>query len=317
MIEHNNSQAANAVLMIRPHAFFSNPLTAESNRFQGQTNLSKDEQQALALREFDDFVLILKTAGVEVIQCLDTPLPLTPDAIFPNNWISFHHDGSVILYPMEAENRRTERRRDIIDQLSEKNNYLVSKIIDLSHHEKQGRYLEGTGSMVMDHQNQIIYACRSSRTDLSVLNEFAKVINYSTIAFDATDQNGDLIYHTNVMMSIGNTLSIVCLEAIAAIEQREMVVNSLQTNNRELLELTLEQMEAFAGNMLEVRSSSGVKLLVMSKQARHSLTREQVKIIESHVKIISAPLNNIEASAGGSARCMLAEIYLPKKEKNA
>jgi hypothetical protein len=150
-----------------------------------------------------------------------------------------------------------------------------------------------------------------------VLNEFAKVINYSTIAFDATDQNGDLIYHTNVMMSIGNTLAIVCLEAIAAIEQREMVVNSLQTNNRELLELTLEQMEAFAGNMLEVRSSSGVKLLVMSKQARHSLTREQVKIIESHVKIISAPLNNIEASAGGSARCMLAEIYLPKKEKNA
>ena len=317
MIKHNNSQAANAVLMIRPYAFFSNPLTAESNRFQGQTNLSKDEQQALALREFDDFVLILKTAGVEVIQCLDTRLPLTPDAIFPNNWISFHHDGSVILYPMEAENRRTERRRDIIDQLSEKNNYLVNKIIDLSHHEKQGRYLEGTGSMVMDHQNQIIYACRSSRTDLSVLNEFAKVINYSTIAFDATDQNGDLIYHTNVMMSIGNTLSIVCLEAIAAIEQREMVVNSLQTNNRELLELTLEQMEAFAGNMLEVRSSSGVKLLVMSKQARHSLTREQVKIIESHVKIISAPLNNIEASAGGSARCMLAEIYLPKKEKNA
>ena len=150
-----------------------------------------------------------------------------------------------------------------------------------------------------------------------MLNEFAKVINYSTIAFDATDQNGDLIYHTNVMMSIGNTLSIVCLEAIAAIEQREVVVNSLQTNNRELLELTLEQMEAFAGNMLEVRSSSGVKLLVMSKQARHSLTREQVKIIESHVKIISAPLNNIEASAGGSARCMLAEIYLPKKEKNA
>ena len=161
MIEHNNSQAANAVLMIRPHAFFSNPLTAESNRFQGQTNLSKDEQQALALREFDDFVLILKTAVVEVIQCLDTPLPLTPDAIFPNNWISFHHDGSVILYPMEAENRRTERRRDIIDHLSEKNNYLVSKIIDLSHHEKQGRYLDGTGSMVMDHQNQIIYACRS------------------------------------------------------------------------------------------------------------------------------------------------------------
>ena len=150
-----------------------------------------------------------------------------------------------------------------------------------------------------------------------MLNEFAKVINYSTIAFDATDQNGDLIYHTNVMMSIGNTLAIVCLEAIAAIEQREMVVNSLQTSNRELLELTLEQMEAFAGNMLEVRSSSGVKLLVMSKQAKHSLTREQVKIIESHVKIISTPLNNIEASAGGSARCMLAEIYLPKKEKNA
>tara|TARA_B100001059_G_C17746719_1_gene534762 strand:+ start:92 stop:1045 length:954 start_codon:yes stop_codon:yes gene_type:complete len=317
MIKNNYFQAANAVLMIRPCAFFSNPLTAESNRFQGQTHLSKDEQQAQAIREFDNFVQVLETAGIEVFQFLDTPLPVTPDAIFPNNWISFHHNGTVILYPMEAENRRSERRKDIIHQLNKNNNYLVSKIIDLSHYEKQGRYLEGTGSMVMDHPNQTIYACRSSRTDLGVLDELAKEINYTVISFDATDQNGDLIYHTNVMMSIGNNLSIVCLDAIASLEQQKLVSSSLQTNKRELLELTSEQMAAFAGNMLEVRTSSGVELLVMSEQARQSLTCAQIKKIEEYVKIISSPLNNIEASAGGSARCMLAEIYLPKLEKNA
>ena len=308
MIEHNNSQAANAVLMIRPYAFFSNPLTAESNRFQGQTNLSKDEQQALALREFDDFVLILKTAGVEVIQCLDTPLPLTPDAIFPNNWISFHHDGSVILYPMEAENRRTERRRDIIDQLSEKNNYLVSKIIDLSHHEKQGRYLEGTGSMVMDHQNQIIYACRSSRTDLSVLNEFAKVINYSTIAFDATDQNGDLIYHTNVMMSIGDKFAAVCLESIDDRSERENVKNELIDSGKELILLSEKQVENFAGNMLLLKNSNG-PLLVMSTSAYKSLTIKQKNKFNNHAEILHSDIRTIEMLGGGSVRCMLAEIF--------
>jgi|TARA_B110000263_G_scaffold230789_1_gene225562 hypothetical protein len=305
---------ANAVLMVRPCHFFSNPQTAASNRFQGQSVLSKKEQQSRATKEFDNFVIILEAAGIEVIQFDDTAIPETPDAIFPNNWVSFHHNGSVVIYPMEAKNRRTERRIDIIDALSMHYNFQVTETLNLTHYEKHDKFLEGTGSMVMDHNNRIIYACRSSRTNLEVVSDLSKKLNYSTITFDATDRFGDPIYHTNVMMSVGNKLAIICLDTINLIEEKNSLLKSLKANNTEVLLLSIPQMEAFAGNMLALESSSGEPLLVMSEQAKESLDEKQIICIEKYAKIISAPLNSIEASAGGSARCMLAEIYLPKKE---
>ena len=316
MIRSTIPRLANAVMMIRPCQFFSNPQTAASNRFQGQSNLSKEEQQSYAIDEFDNFVTILEDAGIEVIQFNDTVNPVTPDAIFPNNWISFHHDGSVVLYPMEAKNRRTERRMDIIDTLSTRYNFNVKEIIDLTEHENENQYLEGTGSMVMDHTNRIIYACRSSRTNLLLLSDLAEKMDYSVVTFDATDRFGDLIYHTNVIMSVGRDLAIVCLDTICSDKEKSMLLESLKVNNKGVLILSMSQMESFAGNMLELQSSSGETLLIMSEQAKQSLLDKQVSSIEKYAKIISAPLNNIEASAGGSARCMLAEIHLPKKESS-
>ena len=313
MIRDITPRPANAVLMIRPCQFFSNPQTAASNRFQGQSNLSKEDQQNTAIEEFDNFVTTLKGAGIEVIQFNDTKTPVTPDAIFPNNWISFHHDGNVVLYPMEAMNRRTERRLDIIDTLSAHYNFSVKKVIDLTEHEEQSRYLEGTGSMVMDHTNRIIYACRSSRTNLTVLSDLAEKLHYSMITFNATDRLGDPIYHTNVMMSIGQEMAIICLDAIDSDKEKTMLLASLEAKNNSVLRLSMSQVESFAGNMLELQTLSGETVLVMSEQAKHSLLAEQIYTIEQYAKIISVPLNNIEASAGGSARCMLAEIHLPKK----
>ena len=314
MTSRTTRQKANAVLMIRPYHFYSNPQTAASNRFQGQTILSKKDQQSYAVAEFDNFVSILESAGITVIQFDDTALPETPDSIFPNNWVSFHHDGLVVLYPMEAKNRRTERRIDIIDALSSRYNFEVREILDLSNYETRDMFLEGTGSMVMDHKNRIIYACRSSRTNLKVLSDLVNRINYVSVTFNAIDRYGDPIYHTNVMMNIGEELAIVCLDSVSLIDEKNSLLESLKANNSEVLLLSVAQMEAFAGNMLELESSNGESVLIMSEQARESLDEKQIICIEKHVKIISAPLNNIEASAGGSARCMLAEIYLPKKE---
>lgn len=312
MSADRESQLASTVLMIRPCRFESNPLTALSNRFQGKSAATADEQQHLAEQEFAALQRLLTENGLRVIAVDDTPEPHTPDAIFPNNWISFHADGTVVLYPMEAANRRTERRHDVVDTLADRHGFQVHTIVDLTHHELEGHYLEGTGSMVLDRTNRIAYACLSSRTHLHALGEFAQRLDYEVLAFDAIDRDGRQIYHTNVMMNVGESMSVLCAQSIARAEQRQAVMQSLAASGHETIELSFDQMEAFAGNMLELRADSGENILVMSAQARRSLTASQIADIERHARIVSSPIDNIEASAGGSVRCMLAEVHLPR-----
>ena len=297
--------------MIRPVRFESNPLTAASNLFQGRNESSPEQQQIDAEAEFNSLAAALEAGGITVVQVDDTAEPHTPDAIFPNNWVSFHADGTVVLYPMEAPNRRTERRQDIIDTLAHQYGFQVREIVDFSHHEQNERFLEGTGSLVLDRVNRIAYACLSSRTHLDVLGEFAQRLDYEVVAFDAVDGNGAPIYHTNVVMNVGEELAVICDDAIPRDDQREAVMQSLAATGHEVLTLTFDQMDSFAGNMLELRSSSGERIIAMSEQARESLTESQLEAISAYAQIISAPIENIESTAGGSVRCMLAEIHLP------
>jgi hypothetical protein len=305
------SQLTSTVMMIRPARFESNPLTAASNRFQGKSSSSPEEQHAIALREFDGLVFALREAGIEVIVVDDTVEPHTPDAIFPNNWISMHADGRVVLYPMEAENRRTERRSDIIDYLNKHARRQVTEVIDLSAHENAGHFLEGTGSMVLDRANHVAYACISSRTHLDPLGEFAQRMGYDVVAFDAVDSAAVPIYHTNVLMNVGEHLAVICAEAIPRDEQRNAVLARLRETGHDILELTYAQLDAFAGNMLELRNNKGERVLAMSQQAYDSLNEEQRATLAANARIVSAPIDNIESSAGGSVRCMLAEVHLP------
>jgi len=298
--------------MIRPVRFESNPLTAESNRFQGRNASTPAQQQIDAEAEFDALAAALEASGITVVQVDDTPEPHTPDAIFPNNWVSFHADGTVVLYPMEAPNRRTERRPDIIELLASQYGFQVREIVDFSHHEQHGHFLEGTGSLVLDRVNRIAYACLSSRTHLDALGEFAQRMDYEVVAFDAVDRDGTPIYHTNVLMNVGEELAVICDEAIPRDDQREAVMQSLEGTGHKVLSLTFDQMDSFAGNMLELRSASGQRVMAMSEQARESLTESQLETISDYARIVSAPIENIESSAGGSVRCMLAEIHLPK-----
>ena len=310
MTEHE-SQLATTVLMIRPARFESNPLTAASNRFQGATTLSPDEQQQQASDQFAALVEALESAGVHVVVVDDTPEPHTPDSVFPNNWVSFHADGTAVLYPMEAENRRTERRRDVFDVLNDEHGFRVSQVIDLTDHESRGHYLEGTGSMVLDRVNHVAYACISSRTHLDPLGDFGQQLDYEIVAFDALDRDGHAIYHTNVLMNVGEALAVVCAEAIPDAEQREAVVARLASSGRRVLELSFDQLDAFAGNMLELRAADGARVVAMSEQAWNSLTPDQQSAFESNGRLVIADIADIEASAGGSVRCMLAEVHLP------
>jgi len=312
MTSKKESQLASAVLMIRPVRFESNPHTAASNKFQGK-NLSSPEQQQLdAAKEFDGLKAALESNGIQVIQINDTDEPHTPDAIFPNNWVSFHADGTVVLYPMEAPNRRTERRADVIDALSGQYGFQVREILDLSAHENDGKYLEGTGSLVLDRANHIAYACLSSRTHLEALGDFAQRMDYKVVAFEAVDRDGTVIYHTNVLMNVGEELAVICDEAITREDQREAVIKRLNDTGHDVIRLSFDQMDAFAGNMLELRSASGERVIAMSEQARQSLTESQLDRIEANARIMSVPIDRIESSAGGSVRCMLAEVHLQR-----
>ncbi len=300
--------------MIRPARFESNPLTAESNRFQGKTSATPAEQQAQALTEFDALVVALGDNGINVIVVDDTAKPHTPDSIFPNNWVSFHADGRVVLYPMEASNRRTERRVDIVESMGSEHGFHLSEIVDLSHHEKNEHYLEGTGSMVLDRVNRIAYACLSTRTQMDALGDFAQRMDYDVVAFDALDRDGAPIYHTNVLMNIGEKVAVICSEAIARDDQREAVLERLSDTGHEIVNLSYDQMDAFAGNMLELRTNGGERLIAMSQQALESLNETQLAILNENGGVLSAPIDNIESSAGGSVRCMLAEIHLPQRD---
>jgi len=315
MTEPSESQLASAVLMIRPVRFESNPHTAASNRFQGKNPDSPAQQQKDAEREFSGLQRTLEAAGVTVVPFDDTAEPHTPDAIFPNNWVSFHADGTVVLYPMMAPNRRTERRPDIIESLADDYGFLVREIVDLSGHEKNGHYLEGTGSLVLDRVNRVAYACLSPRTGLEVLGDFAQRMDYEVVAFDAVDRDGAAIYHTNVLMNVGEEVAVICAEAIPRDDQRQAVCSSLESTGHRVVEISYDQMDAFAGNMLELRSASGERIVAMSEQARRSLDEDQLAAIEASARIVSAPIDRIESSAGGSVRCMLAEIHLPRDRK--
>ncbi len=307
-------QLASAVLMIRPTRFQNNPLTAESNSFMVEPDASPAAQQALARKEFEALVAALRDVGVDVYVYDDTPEPHTPDSVFPNNWVSLHADGRVVLYPMEAENRRTERRLDIIESLDRDHGFFVRDVVDLSHHEQEGHFLEGTGSMVLDRVNRIAYACLSSRTHLDVLGDFAQRMDYEVIAFDAVDRDGVPIYHTNVLMSVGESIAVVCEEALVDEDQRQAVLDSLRGTGHRILSISYAQLEAFAGNMMELCNAAGEAVVAMSQQAYNSLNQKQKDILQANGHIVASPIDNIELSAGGSVRCMLAEIHLPRSQ---
>ncbi|MCK5325608.1 MAG: amidinotransferase [Woeseiaceae bacterium] len=300
--------------MIRPVRFESNPETAASNRFQGKTAAAPEEQHRAALQQFEDLAAALRANGIDVIIVDDTLEPHTPDSIFPNNWVSFHADGRVVLYPMEAENRRTERRMDIVEHLDAQLGFQVSEIVDLSHHESRGHYLEGTGSMVLDRVNRVAYACLSSRTQLDALGDFAQRMDYDVVAFDAVDRDGVPIYHTNVLMNIGEEIAVICDAAIARDDQKQAVLERLRSTGHEVVSLDFAQLEAFAGNMLELRGADGERVLAMSQQAYDSLHDEQRALLGDNARIVTADIGDIESSAGGSVRCMLAEVHLPRAE---
>lgn len=308
------SQATSTILMIRPVQFSYNEETAESNTFQDEStaDLALKTTQTKALKEFDEMVDRLRLAGVNVIVYNDTAETYTPDSIFPNNWVSFHASGKVVLYPMQAENRRIERRMDIIDDL--RKSFSVEVIFDFSHYEKEGLFLEGTGSLILDRMHRVAYACLSTRTDLVVLNAWKKQMNgYETVVFKAFGKDGLPIYHTNVMMCMGNTFVVICLEAVTDLDERLALKAKLETTNKNIIEISMEQMASFAGNMLLVQKESGGHLLVMSQSAYGSLTRAQILELEEYAELISFDLSMIETCGGGSARCMMAEVHLPKK----
>lgn len=295
--------------MIRPVDFKFNQQTAGNNKFQVAS--TESNVQKLALEEFDGFVALLRKNEVDVTVVDDTLQPETPDSIFPNNWVSFHEDGSVYLYPMFSKNRRQERRSEILDDLKDK--FKINHVTDISFYEQQVAFLEGTGSMVLDRVNKFAYACLSVRTDEEVLNNFCILSGYNPVSFQAVDGSNFPIYHTNVMMCIGDKFAVICMDSIPNAKEREKVALSLIDSGKEIIEISLEQMNRFAGNMLQVSNTKGESLLVMSEQAYLSLNAAQIAKLQQYSRIIYAPIYTIEKNGGGSARCMLAEIHLPKK----
>lgn len=301
-------QTTFSVLMIRPVNFAYNIETAASNAFQSEI-IGNDQQtiQDQALKEFNNFVDTLERAGIDVCVFDDTKEPFTPDSIFPNNWITTHEDGRIVLFPMEAPVRRKERRNDIVDFL--KARYDLPRIIDLSILEQQQSYLEGTGSMVLDRPNKVIYACLSSRTSVRALETFAEEMGYKVISFKATDANGTPIYHTNVMMALGTDLAVVCLDAISNTDDLDRVTSELVGAGKTIINISMQQMEMFAGNMLELRTRTGEKIIILSSSAYNALTAGQKHIMEQAVQLLPVDIQTIEKVGGGSARCMLAEIF--------
>lgn len=303
-----------SLLMIRPIAFNYNQQTAEDNAFQTAPDAStpQSEISTLAQQEFDEFVTRLRAHHVNVIEVQDTLEPHTPDSIFPNNWISVIPEGKLCLYPMYAQNRRDERKPNVIETI--KNHFDITDNLDFSCYEKDNVFLEGTGSMILDHENKIAYACHSIRTDQQLLDQWCNHYGYKAVGFDATDMNDKDIYHTNVMMCLADTYAVICLESIKDIKQKELVIDKLIQTGKEIIEISLEQMNKFAGNMLQVRDKLNKTHLVMSEQAYNSLNNHQKQRLNALDHIIHVPLYTIETNGGGSARCMMAEIHAKPKE---
>ena len=300
-------QTTSHILMIRPVNFEFNAETAGNNAFQIKSNT--EDVHSKALKEFNEFVSLLRKNDVDIIVVDDTPAPHTPDSLFPNNWISFHHDGTILLYPMYASNRRAERKEHVLEKIYTR--FKVTNKIDLSYNEKTDLFLEGTGSMVLDRENRIAFACLSQRTNKKVLDEFCEKMNYKAVVFNSVDDDGLPIYHTNVMMCVADKYVVICLDSIPALEEKDKVTKAIIKTGKEIIDISYEQLNHFAGNMLQIENNKKEKLLVMSTQAYLSLTGEQVQKLNTYNRIIHSTLTTIETNGGGSARCMMAEIHLP------
>lgn len=311
------NQSTHSILMIRPVAFRMNEQTAVNNYYQKVLDhLTPDTVNAKAQVEFDAFVSKLREAGVNVIVVDDTLVPDTPDSIFPNNWISFHENGDVVLYPMFAENRRLERREDIIELIEDKG-FHIENIMDYSSAEEDDIFLEGTGSIVLDRQNQLAYCALSPRADEELFIEFCEDYEYTPVIFHAyqtVNNERKLMYHTNVMMCIADEFAVVCADCIDDSTERKHVLKTIKDSGKEIILISESQVDRFAGNMLQVKGMGDRSLLVMSSAAFEALTKEQVKNIEKYATIVHSNLDTIEACGGGSARCMMAEIFLPKNK---
>ncbi len=297
--------------MIRPAAFGFNKETEEDNFFQFNTTSGKQELQQKAVEEFDKMVETLRNHDIDVIVIEDTKEPAKPDAIFPNNWLTTSPDGTVSVFSMFAPNRRAEKREDILKKLDER--FVVKHVQNLSEFEKEGRFLEGTGSMVIDHDNKMIYASISERTNMPVLEKFVSATNYQAIVFIATDKNGRHIYHTNIMMSVGENFAVLCEEAIDEEWELIAVRQLLESTGHTIINITREQMHCFAGNTLQVQSNKGDKFLILSQTAFNSLRKEQKQMLEAYSQLIVISVPTIEEVGGGGVRCMMAEVFLEKR----
>jgi hypothetical protein len=308
-------QTTNTILMIRPVAFRMNEQTAVNNYYQKVLdNTTPSTVNAKAQKEFDAFVEKLQKVGVNVIVVDDKLDPDTPDSIFPNNWISFHENGDVTLYPMFAENRRLERREDILDIIEDRG-FVVNEIMDYTSAEEDGFFLEGTGSILLDRDNAKAYCALSPRADEELFIEFCEDYDLAPVIFEAYQTvNGERkhMYHTNVMMCIAETFAIICADCIDDKQERKMVLDNLKADGKDIILVTEDQVNNFAGNMLQVKGKDDKRYLVMSNSAYQSLTKSQIHNIEEHCEILHANLDTIEACGGGSARCMMAEVFLPK-----
>lgn len=309
-----SSQITDTLFMVRPISFRKNEQTAVNNYFQQDLEgISSDKIQDQALAEFDAFVEALRSKGVNVVVFDDKESEKTPDSIFPNNWISLHEDGTVITYPMYAENRRLERREEVVETLAK--GFKVERRESLVTWEEKGLYLEGTGSMILDRPNKIVYAAISERTNEQVLADFCEKTGFTAVKFSSYQSVGSerkLIYHTNVMMALGDQFAIICLDCIDDQNERGAVIEALRKTNKEIIEITEDQVNNFAGNMLQVKNSTGDKFTVMSEAAFKSLTTNQIESIKKYGGIIQSPIPTIETLGGGGVRCMMAEVFLPK-----
>ena len=308
----SKKQTTSHLFMVRPANFGFNDQTAESNAFQtNDTSKTEGEIKQMAVIEFDGFVAKLRSHGINVIVGVDADTPKTPDAIFPNNWITFHENGLIITYPMFAPARRLEIDDRFIHQIGEE--FEILGRVQLENFEKKNLFLEGTGSMIFDRVHQIAYACLSPRTDAVLFEKFCNIVNYQPVTFESVDGNGQQIYHTNVMMAMGDSFVVICLDTIRDKADLEKLKAIFSKTNKEIINISLDQMLSFAGNMLQVENADGETFLVMSEQAFQSLTPAQIEQIEKHTNILSSPIPTIETYGGGSARCMMAEVFLAKQ----
>lgn len=306
-------QTTSHILMIRPSSFAFNEQTAGSNSFQRQDEIQDIDVRNKAMSEFDDMVSLLTSVGIHVHVISDTEKPVKPDAVFPNNWISTHENGTLITYPMYAPNRRLERREDIISYLSEKFEVRHRYSFEFYEDEDEPMFLEGTGSMIFDRPARKVYACTSPRTDIRLIDKFNVLMGTSGVVFQAVDKNGHDIYHTNVMMAIGQDFAVICLECIPDADMRRMVVHNLEKEGKEIVDISLSQVEHFAGNMLEVENDEGKRFLCMSQQAFDELTSLQKELLSKKTTLIPVSIPIIEKYGGGSVRCMMCEIFLPPR----